>query len=761
MSPPPVLLSARALSAWVPRRRGNRQILADVDLDLPENRIVGLAGESGCGKSTLALAMAGYRPPGLRLLGGSVTFRGQTITGLNTRQLRRYWGRHIAYLPQDTATALNPALRVGRQIAEVFQLHKGLGRRDALAAGRDMLGRVGIGDPERAMHRYPHEFSGGQQQRIAIAIALGPRPEVVILDEPTTGLDVTVQALVNTLIVDLIRAERMTALYVSHNLALLAVLCDELRILYAGQVVEAGSAEQVYFTPEHPYTWDLVAAVPHHLDDKPVRGIGGTPPQSVVLDSCAFGPRCGFRTRACAVPVPLAMRPNGREVRCVRAGDEPALARAASPISAANGASTALPSAAGPPPVLAATGVSVSYTHAGRSMTALDDLTLTIGPGEVVGVVGESGSGKSTLLRALAGLLAPGRHAGGNGAVVPWPCGRRSQDIRREIQIVFQNPDASLNPRQSVGAILDHPLRKFRPGLDRDQRGRRIREVFGQLRLSPDLLERYPAALSGGQRQRVALARALVADPAVVLCDEITSALDVSVQASILELLGELRRASGLAMIFVTHDLGVLRPSPTGRWCSKRGTCARPASCPSCSRRRGTCTPRPWSGRFPTPPRTTRNSIQEAAMRRVFHADYVGDLGPMDYERATLAAAGAELAVARCATAEELIARAAGAQVVWLEWTPHIDRTVLAALTECELVMRWGAGYDQIDVAAATELGVAVANAPAYSTENVAEHTMALLLALARGVVADDRAMRAGLWREPPIAHQRPISHSD
>jgi peptide/nickel transport system ATP-binding protein len=555
----PVLLSARGLSAGYRDGAGTRQILSGVDLDLPENRIIGLAGESGCGKSTLALAMAGYRPPGLRLLGGSVTFRGAAIDGLSARQLRRYWGRHIAYLPQDTATALNPALRVGRQLAEVFQLHKGLDRRAALAAGEDMLSRVGIGDPGRAMHRYPHEFSGGQQQRIAIAIALGPGPEVIILDEPTTGLDVTVQALVNALIVDLIRAERMTALYVSHNLALLAVLCDELRILYAGQVVEAGTAEQVYFTPGHPYTRDLVAAVPHHLDDRPVRGIPGTPPQAVVLDSCAFAPRCGFRAAGCAVPVPLSARPDGREVRCVRAG-EPALAqgRAADP-ARRDGEPPA--SAPGPgTPLLAAAGVSVTYTHAGRSMTALHDLSLSVGPGEVVGVVGESGSGKSTLLRALAGLLAP--RAGTlavNGAAVPWPVGRRGQDMRREIQIVFQNPDASLNPRQQVGAILDHPLRKFRPGLDRDQRRQRIGEVFGQLRLSPELLDRYPAALSGGQRQRVALARALVADPAVILCDEITSALDVSVQASILELLGELRRSSGLAMIFVTHDLGVLR----------------------------------------------------------------------------------------------------------------------------------------------------------------------------------------------------------
>jgi peptide/nickel transport system ATP-binding protein len=556
----PVLLSARGLSAGYRDGAGTRQILAGVDLDLPENRIIGLAGESGCGKSTLALAMAGYRPPGLRLLGGSVTFRGEAIDGLSARQLRRYWGRHIAYLPQDTATALNPALRVGRQLAEVFRLHKGLDRRAALAAGTDMLRRVGIPDPEQAMHRYPHEFSGGQQQRIAIAIALGPGPEVVILDEPTTGLDVTVQALVNALIVDLIRAERMTALYVSHNLALLAVLCDELRILYAGQVVEAGAAEQVYFAPEHPYTRDLVAAVPHHLDDRPVRGILGTPPPEVVLDSCAFAPRCGFRAAGCAVPVPLAIRPNGREVRCVRAG-EPALAAGrAADLARRDEEPAGHPAASGPAPLLAATGVSVTYTHAGRSMTALHDLSLSVGPGEVVGVVGESGSGKSTLLRALAGLLAP--RSGTlevNGAVVPWPVGRRGQDVRREIQIVFQNPDASLNPRQQVGAILDHPLRKFRPGLDRDQRRQRIGEVFGQLRLSTELLDRYPAALSGGQRQRVALARALVADPAVILCDEITSALDVSVQASILELLGELRRASGLAMIFVTHDLGVLR----------------------------------------------------------------------------------------------------------------------------------------------------------------------------------------------------------
>jgi peptide/nickel transport system ATP-binding protein len=550
-----VLLSARSVSVGYRDGPGTRQVLADVDLDLPENMIMGLAGESGCGKSTLALVMAGYRPPGLRLLGGSVTYRGTEISNLRPGALRQYWGRRIAYLPQDTSTALNPAMRIGRQLAEVFQLHSGMNRRQAAAAGTEMLQRVGIPEPERAMHRYPHEFSGGQQQRIAIGLALGPRPDVVILDEPTTGLDVTVQARINELLVSLIRAERMAALYVSHNLALLATICDELRILYAGQIVEAGPANEVYFSARHPYTRDLVAAVPRHLDDKPLRGIEGTPPASVVLTECAFGPRCRMHQPRCDVPVPLTPLAGSRAVRCVRAGDP-------DEVRAGQAAAVAGPARPGDAAdkVLQVSGVKVTYNHAGRATTALAGLSLQVAPGEVVGIVGESGSGKSTLLRAIAGLLVPdsGSITFG-GEQLPWRCDRRSQEARREIQIVFQNPDASLNPRQTVSALIDHPLHLFLPGLSAAQRRARIRDVLVQLRLSPDLLDRYPAELSGGQRQRVALGRALVADPAVVLCDEITSALDVSVQASILELLAELRKAQGLAMVFVTHDLGVLR----------------------------------------------------------------------------------------------------------------------------------------------------------------------------------------------------------
>jgi peptide/nickel transport system ATP-binding protein len=552
------ILSARGLSVGYRDGPQLRQVLADVDLDLPENMIMGLAGESGCGKSTLALALAGYRPPGLRIISGEVCYRATPISSLRPAALRQFWGRRIAYLPQDTSTALNPALRVGRQLAEVFQLHSDMNRRQAMQAGTEMLERVGIPEPARAMHRHPHEFSGGQQQRIAIAMALGPGPDVVILDEPTTGLDVTVQARINELIVSMIRAERMAALYVSHNLALLATICDELRILYAGQVVEAGPATAVYFDARHPYTRDLVAAVPRHLEERPPRGIEGTPPPEVVLTSCAFGPRCRMHEARCDVPVPLLTLGDGRParaVRCVRAAeaDEPrpdlaaAVPRPGRPGDEAGS-------------VLRARDVRVTYHHAGRATLALAGLSFEVAPGEVVGIVGESGSGKSTLMRALAGLLVP--DAGTlefGGAQLPWRCDKRDRDARREIQIVFQNPDASLNPRQTVAALIDHPLHKFMPGLTAAERRVRIREVLGKLRLSPDLLGRYPAELSGGQRQRVALGRALVADPAVVLCDEITSALDVSVQASILELLAELRRAQGLAMVFVTHDLGVLR----------------------------------------------------------------------------------------------------------------------------------------------------------------------------------------------------------
>ena len=317
-------LRARSLSVGYRRDRGVVQVLSDVDFSLPANNIVGLAGESGSGKSTLALSLAGYRSPRLVRMGGAVEYQGTTISNAPVKQMRHIWGAEIAYLPQDTSTALNPALRIGSQLVEAMMLHRPVRRRDARRRSAELLERVGIPGSEGAMHKYPHQFSGGQQQRIALAVALAPGPSVLILDEPTTGLDVSIQAMVNDLIVGLVRERNMAALYVSHNLALLATVCDELRIMYCGQIVESGPVAEVYLRPRHPYTKALIEAVPTIARATRPRGIPGTPPPAVMLERCSFGGRCAHRSARCEQPVPLYEAGPGHAARCVLAAPAPA-----------------------------------------------------------------------------------------------------------------------------------------------------------------------------------------------------------------------------------------------------------------------------------------------------------------------------------------------------------------------------------------------------------------------------------------------------
>lgn len=531
-----------------------RQVLAHVDLALPANQIVGLAGESGSGKSTLALSLVGYRTPGSVRLTGSVELDGASVSSASLRELRRLWGARLAYMPQDTSTSLNPALRIGRQLGEVLQLHAHLSRAPARTRAVELLGQVGVPEPEAALRRYPHQFSGGQQQRIALAIALAGEPDVLVLDEPTTGLDVTTQARVNRLIVDLVRRRGTATLYVSHNLALLATVCDQLAIMYGGEIVEQGPAREVYLAPRHPYTAALIAAVPSVREDRRPKGIPGLPPPVVVLDRCGFSARCVERRDVCLAPVPLTEPAAGHIVRCVQTGELGAVES----VAAADVVRPRPPSAA--PPILRASDVRCVFRSGRRQTVALDGVSMQVRPGRTLGIAGESGSGKSTLLRVLAGLLQP---ASGEltfaGAALPVPAGRRSREQRRAIQIVFQNPDSTLNPRHTIFQALERPMRLFRPELDRAARRAAAAEMLHRVRLSPEILDRSPRNLSGGQRQRVALARALVAEPRVILCDEVTSALDVSVQATILELLAELSAGQEMAMVFVTHDLGVLR----------------------------------------------------------------------------------------------------------------------------------------------------------------------------------------------------------
>ena len=548
-------LIASDLELAYANRVASRTVVGPVNLVLERNRIVGLAGESGCGKSTLSLALAGYRAPGAVVLEGSVDHGGVNLSGASIKELRRVWGARIAYMPQDTSTALNPALTVGTQLAEPLRVHLRLGRRAAAQRAVELLERVEIPEPARALGRYPHQFSGGQQQRIALAIGLSCEPEVLILDEPTTGLDVTTSARMNELILSLARQHGMATLYVSHNLALLATVCDDLAIMYGGEIVEMGRAADVYLAPRHPYTAALLAAVPSIEAARRPVGIPGMPPASVATDTCGFAPRCAAVGPDCGQHIPLARVAPNRDVRCIRVARGEAVDRVA-----VRGTQHREHAAGRGATLLEVSGLRCAFRHRGHETVAVEDASLRLGRGETLGIAGESGSGKSTLLRAIVGLIRPSageiRLA---GAPLAPSAGARPGEVRRAIQIVFQNPDATLNPRHTVFAALERPLKLFRPDVAPRERRDVAADMLQRMLLSPSMLDRYPRHLSGGQRQRVALARALVAEPQLVLCDEITSALDVSVQATVLELLIRLREEQGLSLVFVTHDLGVLR----------------------------------------------------------------------------------------------------------------------------------------------------------------------------------------------------------
>ena len=553
-------LAAVGLSVGYRSRADLTQVLADVSMRLHSGRILGLAGESGSGKSTLALSMLGYRVSGQETLAGQVAFDGRDLDRASIKELRKVWGARLAYLPQDTATSLNPALTIRRHFVEGLRRHRGLDHATALRRSAEWLARVEIPEPETALEKYPHQFSGGQQQRIALALALSVEPEVLILDEPTTGLDVVTQAHVNRLIVALARDAGIAALYVSHNLALLATVCDELAIMYAGQIVEQGVAAQVYAAPRHPYTAALIGAVPTIASDRPLHGIPGIPRPSVPVHTCGFAQRCTFRTDACDTDIPLVTLPDERAARCIRLDELPAFDPAAEHAPAAVTDRSA--PADEVDAILTVDNVGVVYARpgSGEPFVAVDDVSVRVPAGRALGIAGESGSGKSTLLRAIAGLVRPSSGTiSYRGAVLPGTAGERPVALRRAVQIVFQNPDATLNPRHTVFQSLERPLKLFRPDIAKRDRRDAVAAMMRLVRLSPDLLDRFPRHLSGGQRQRVAIGRALLAEPEVLLCDEVTSALDVSVQASILELLVSLRAERNLTVVFVTHDLGVLR----------------------------------------------------------------------------------------------------------------------------------------------------------------------------------------------------------
>jgi peptide/nickel transport system ATP-binding protein len=520
-------------------------IVDDVGFELTRGEVLALVGESGCGKTTTALALMGHARPGARVAAGSVTLGATSVLSGRAARLRGIRGEQIAYLPQDPAGALDPRLRIGAQIAEAMTAH-GSSRARALTRAQELAESVGLPATREFLRRYPFELSGGQQQRVAIAMAIACDPLVIVLDEPTTGLDVTTQARVLELLHRLRHTQGAAFVYVTHDLAVVNEFADRIAVMYAGRIVEVGTREDVLQRPAHPYTALLMGAIPRLATRTRLASIKGTAPAPGNRShGCSFAPRCPLVIPACEERFPDEVSVSElHRARCLRPSELHVEACANAPGARA----------AEPLPLLAVPGLRASH-HGTEVLSGVD---IAVIRGACVALVGESGSGKTTLGRCIAGLHRP--DAGSlvlDGAPLAAHARDRSQEQRRAVQIVFQNPDRSLNPARTVADQVSRPLRLFGFSSRRDARDGAA-ELLERVRLPVSTIDRYPRELSGGERQRVAIARALAARPSLLICDEITSALDVSIQAAIVEVLEELRE-EGLTLLFITHNLALVR----------------------------------------------------------------------------------------------------------------------------------------------------------------------------------------------------------
>ncbi|WP_428483654.1 dipeptide ABC transporter ATP-binding protein [Rhodopila sp.] len=574
MNTPP-LLQVRDLTVRYGGGTDGSAAVRNASFQLQPGEALGIVGESGSGKSSIAGAILGLLGAAARTE-GEILFEGRDLTQLTPVRRRGVLGRRIGAVFQDPFTALNPALRVGRQIAEPMVQHLGLRQPEAMRRAVSLLREMGIHQADDVARAFPHQLSGGMKQRALIAAALACEPPLLILDEPTTALDVTVEAQILRLLARLRRQKQVSLLFISHNLGVIRRLCDSVAVMYASQFVEVGSVRDVLEHPEHPYSKGLLASRPPLAAAS--RGSrlpaiqGQMPSAPRPASGCVFAPRCPFAEARCTgEPQQLVIAATGHQARCWKAdalGDWPRLAvesidqppfrrgdalvnvtRLRKTFATRRGLAAWRLSFAGSRPRL---------RFQPTQVTAVDDVSLSISPGEVLGLVGESGCGKSTLGRLVLRLL---RRTDGtvefDGADVGQWAGPQISAFRKQAQIVFQNVGSSLNPRLSVGEALERPLALF--GLAKlGARRQRVEELLEMVRLPASYRQRYPHQLSGGERQRVAIARALATEPRFIVCDEPVSALDVSVQAAIVNLLADLRDQFGLAYLFISHDLAVV-----------------------------------------------------------------------------------------------------------------------------------------------------------------------------------------------------------
>ncbi|MCB0046868.1 MAG: ABC transporter ATP-binding protein [Caldilineaceae bacterium] len=577
------ILKVENLAVAYKVRGGEIEAVQNVSFDIHRGDSHGIVGESGCGKSTVAWAIVNFLGANGYVKRGSIKFLGQDLVGKSPEELRRLRGDQIAMVFQDPMQALNPSMRLGDQMKEVLTVHRGISESEAEDRCVDMLQRVYMPDAANVMRRYPHQISGGQQQRVVIAMALLNNPALLIMDEPTTALDVTVEAAVLDLIAELRREFDTAIMYITHNLGVVARVCSQVGVMYAGEMVERASVERIFAQPQHPYTQGLIRCIPTLGEDKASSALypipGRVPPPNARPAGCIYAPRCDYAQQRCRDERPaLRLLADGVQVRChfteeIDPGQWTPPEEVEEMVETVNGqADAATPASTNNgKPILELHDLRKYYPVTGGSLRdvlglgekrfvkAVEGATFSVPKGSTLGIVGESGCGKSTLIKTIIGLEdSTSGQARFMSFDITEGLSERNMALIKELQMVFQNPDSTMNPSYTVGQQIGRPMVRFGT-VPRSQVRDEVIKLLQSMRLGANYYDRLPRQLSGGEKQRVGIARALASRPDLILCDEPVSALDVSVQAAILNLLLDVQREQNTTMLFIAHDLSVVR----------------------------------------------------------------------------------------------------------------------------------------------------------------------------------------------------------